>query len=147
MNDQCEDIEKKHIIGLFIGTFGKVHSLPELIELLISSEIKNLPIDFNFIGDGEDILECKELVNKASNHNVKIYEGIPFEKVSAKLHQADFLIYSQIPDILTDTIGAKFYEYLSVAKPVLVIGNSIAMEIVKELGNGWWVNSLNLEKL
>lgn len=133
----------RNLVGLYIGTFGKSHSLPELIKSLTSREIAELPIDFIFIGDGEDSIKCKKIANASNSQNVKIYETVSFEEVPGKIQQADFLIYSLKPNIFMDIVGAKFYEYFASAKPILACGKSAVIDIIKQVGNGWWIDSMD----
>jgi glycosyltransferase involved in cell wall biosynthesis len=134
------------IKGLYIGTFGKCHSLPELISSLISPPIIQLPIDFVFVGDGEDRIRCDKLIHSSRDHRVSLYHAIPFEGVPWLLQNADFLIYSENVNRL-DTLGTKFYEYLASAKPVLICGRSQAAKILKEIQNGWCIDTYDVEIL
>jgi len=135
-----------NLSGIYAGTFGKRHALPRLIRSLISQPISGLPIDFNFIGNGEDIIECRKLAGRG-NHNVRISEAVSFNEIPAILNSADFLIYSENLDVKIDTLGAKFYEYLASERPIMVCGNSPASEIVKKLQNGWCVESYDMDNL
>lgn len=139
-------MNRGNIKGLYVGTFGKCHCLPDLMNLLVSTQISRLPIDFVFIGDGEDRIKCTKLISSADNSRVRLYKPIPYEQVPQVLQSADFLIYSENVDRL-DTLGSKFYEYLASAKPVLVCGKSHAADIIKELQNGWCLDIYDVEKL
>lgn len=135
-----------NIKGLYVGTFGKCHSLPKLIRSLVSAPIAQLPIDFIFIGDGEEKIKCAKLVRSSNNSRVRLCNSISFKEVPRVLQSADFLIYSENVDRL-DTLGAKFHEYLASAKPILICGRSHATEIIKEIQNGWCVDTYDVEKL
>lgn len=136
----------KNLSCIYAGTFGKRHALPRLIRSLISPPISGMPIDFNFIGNGEDIIECRKLAGSGKN-NVRISETVSFNEIPAILMSADFLIYSENLDVKMDTLGAKFYEYLASERPIMVCGNSPASEIVKKIQNGWCVDSYDIDNL
>jgi len=142
-----KNIGSRNLRCVYVGTFGRIHALPQLIKSLISRKISLLPINFDFFGDGEESQECKKIINESTDHDVRIYDLIPFEQVYEKLINADFLIYSISSDNQFDGVGSKFYEYFASAKPILVCGKCNVMEIVKQLGNGWWVDSPDPEIL
>lgn len=137
----------KYLRGIYIGTFGRVHALPLLIKTLNSNDIPSLPIDFIFIGDGEEKQKCEELLLSSDNQHIKIFGSIPFELVEGELMNADFLIFSLASDIEIDGVGSKFYEYLAACKPILVCGKSAATDVVNRLRNGWTIEYLQPETL
>jgi glycosyltransferase involved in cell wall biosynthesis len=129
------------LIGIYLGTFGKCHSLPDLIKNLVSDQISNLPIEFLFVGYGEDHQECQQLVKTSQNNNVKILDLVPFNKVPSVLQKSDFLIFSFNPNINYETPGAKLNEYLASGKPILVLGTNPAADKINELKNGWHIRT------
>lgn len=139
--------EENKLLGLYAGTFGKIYALPSLIELLSTKKIADLPIKFIFIGEGEDVKKCRKIINEAETYNVEIIPEVPHKQVIDYINCSDFLVYSIKSDIKVDGTGAKFYEYLAAGKPVFVCGKGTALEIVKSLGNGWYIDKPDNEKL
>ncbi len=125
--------------GLYLGTFGKIHGLPKFLRMLCSKELGDFPVEFEFIGDGQDRIECEKIT--AGNNNIRISPAVPFNQVFDKLKGADFLIYSKDPEVESVGLGAKFYEYLASARPILAWGGGSASEMVKNIGNGWCIES------
>ena len=80
---------------------------------------------------------------RGKSHN----DFIPFIQVPETLNRADFLILTYNHNARYRGSGAKFYEYLAAAKPILVFGNSAANEIVKDLKIGWSSETPNPEIL
>jgi glycosyltransferase involved in cell wall biosynthesis len=123
------------LIVLYAGTIGVVHGLDAFVKATADSRIRDLPVQFVFVGDGECLEECRGLVREMASRNVSLVPAVPLEEVPGLLAQADVLLCSFRMDAESQ-LGSKFYEYCAAGKPILVHGQGPASDLVAKIGNG-----------
>ena len=112
-----------------------VISTSALVDSATSEKIRQLPIDFLILGDGECAKECRDAIERENLDSVRILPPVSLESVPSVLIQADILVSSHA-DWSGALVGSKFIEYCAAGKPILVHGRSEAAGLVERIGNG-----------
>ncbi len=123
-------------LAVFVGTIGVTHDLERFLVMLAESGIRKLPVDFVFVGSGERLEACQEIVARLHMDHVQFVPPVALELVPSLLKQADLLVssYSDSPSTL---IGSKIVEYCAAGKPVLLHGPKTSRDHLRKIGNGW----------
>ncbi len=122
-------------LAVYMGTMGVVHDTPRVVRALTDPQLRTLPLDLVFIGDGECAMRCRQIVEEHHLTSVSIKKPVPLSQVPAILRQADLLLGTFRDG--TTAIGAKVCEYFAAGKPVLIVGKCEAGDLVERVGSGW----------
>ena len=129
--DQSKN-ESFHIV------YAGLHGLAQGLEQIIWAAQK-LPlsehIEFTFVGDGPEKSKLIQLVKDLSLNNVHFWEPVAKEKIPAILRTADVLVVP-LKIQLTGAVPSKLYEAMAIGKPVILIAESEAAEIVNHANCG-----------
>jgi colanic acid biosynthesis glycosyl transferase WcaI len=134
------------LIAAYVGTIGLVHGLDVLLESIAHVRIRELPIDFVIVGDGQYFSRCRNIVITRGLSNVRMLGAVLPEAAEVMMRQADILICSYrnqdgVP------LGSKFYEYCATGRPILVHGRNRAAELLQEIGNGMACDAGDVDSL
>lgn len=132
-------------IALYLGTVGIVHDLETTIRAFGDKAIRDLPVDFLIVGDGERLPRCRKIIDDNRLKNVKLLPAVTVDQVPSVLIQADLLVISIIPGL--SVYGSKFLEYLAAGKPILANCTGVLAESVRNEGNGWVFSGADPESL
>ncbi len=129
-------LEHKIIFG-FIGNFGKVQGIGNLLEM--ASKITNPKFILLFIGNGAMLPNIKEHIDSNSNKNVVYAGSFPASDKNIFLNSCDISIVSLNDSMYGLGVPSKSYNYMAVAKPILYVGNqnSEIGRVVMENKIGW----------
>lgn len=121
-------VESRNFRVVYAGLHGLAQGLEQLI--FAAHEITvNHDVDFILLGDGPDKVRLTELATYLNLHNVHFLAPVVKEKVIDVIKDADVLIVP-LKIQLTGAVPSKLYEAMAVGKPVILIAQSEAAEIV-----------------
>ncbi len=112
--------------------YAGLHGLAQGLDLVLhaASELQGAPVKFAMIGDGPEKADLMELSQKLGLHNIAFHPPIPKQQVPAVLAGADILLVP-LKIQLTGAVPSKLYEAMAAGKPVILIAESEAAEIVR----------------
>lgn len=121
----------------FAGNIGKAQSVNTIIEAANLAK-KDKDIKWNIIGDGSELKNIKELVEKYSLQNtVKILGRKPLSEMPKYFSKSDVLIVTlKNEDILKVTLPAKVQSYMASGKPILASINGEGSRVIREADCG-----------
>jgi glycosyltransferase involved in cell wall biosynthesis len=131
--------------ALYLGTVGMAHDIEAVVKAFAYNKIRDLPVDFVIVGDGECLPKCVKLIKNSNLTNVRIFPPVDMDLVPGILSQADILVISHKPRSVT--LGSKFCEYMAAGKPLLANSDGILSRTVEIMGNGWVFNAKEPESL
>ena len=129
--------------------YAGLHGIAQGLDLLIESatRLTNYPgIEFIFIGDGP---EKQNLLKQASSlglKNVTFLDPIPKAQIPETLCTADILVVP-LKIQLTGAVPSKLYEGMAAGKPIILIAETEAAEIVREADSGIVIKPGDIESL
>jgi glycosyltransferase involved in cell wall biosynthesis len=92
-------------------------------------------IDFTFVGDGPEKSQLMQLAKDLGLKRIHFYESVPREEIPEILRSADVLVVP-LKSQLTGAVPSKLYEAMSIGKPVILIAESEAAQIVNDANCG-----------
>ena len=130
---------------MYAGLHGLAQGLDQII--VAARNLKNQQnIEFIFIGDGPKKLDLVHQVNDSGLNNVTFLNPIPKSQIPEELAKADILIVP-LKVQLTGAVPSKLYEGMAAGKPIILIAESEAAEIVINADCGIVVTPGDVEAL
>ena len=125
----------------YAGTIGFAFPLDGIIRGVAESGAKD-SIELVFIGDGQQLEDLKSLA-KELEVSVQFLGRVPKARVHASILDTDICIYSGVPGKYSGAIlGNKIFDYLGNGKPVLCVGEGLAVgDLISGSGAGLVVSS------
>lgn len=123
--------------GILCIMYAGLHGLAQGLDQILSAAklLEDYPFRFVFVGDGP----CKKALMVQSAelnlNNVEFREPVLRDDIPSTLAKADILIVP-LKVQLTGAVPSKLYEAMAASKPVILIAESEAAEIVLESGCG-----------
>jgi glycosyltransferase involved in cell wall biosynthesis len=120
----------KNILIMYAGLHGIAQGLDLILETA-KQLLSFTEIEFQLIGEGPT---KSGLINQAQNENitnVKFMDPVPKNKIPELLANADILIVP-LKTQLTGAVPSKLYEAMAAGKPVILIAEGEAAEIVTD---------------
>lgn len=113
----------------YVGLFGFMHGLTVLVETA-----RILPtIDFHLYGDGPELTDVKQLIQRHNVRNVVLHGHVGAEGVNNAYEFADILVAPiRNREAFRMIQPAKIWEYLATGRPVIHAGNGESARILKE---------------
>lgn len=133
----------------FIGSFFKFEGLTVLIQSFAKVCERNRNVKLLLVGDGEDFLEIKQLIETLGLQQAVILTGMLPHDVSIKHYSlVDIFVYPRIRNRLTDsTTPLKPLEAMSMGKTVIASDVGGLRELIKNQENGILFSSEDIEDL
>lgn len=123
--------------GLRVGYAG-LHGLAQGLQQIVMAAHQlreDASVGFSLVGDGPEKQDLVRMAQGLGLQNVRFLEPMPQDKVPAFLGEMDALLVP-LKVKLTGAVPSKLYEAMSVGKPVILIADGEAAEIVREAGCG-----------
>jgi len=115
---------------LYAGLHGIAQGLDQIIAA--ANEIGDKEeIEFVFIGDGPEKEHLVNSAKKSKNTGICFRDPVAKSEIPSILAQADILIVP-LKTQLTGAVPSKLYEGMAAAKPIILVAESEAAEIVLE---------------
>jgi glycosyltransferase involved in cell wall biosynthesis len=121
------------IVLLYAGLHGLAQALEQVIEA--AALIKDQKYRFVFLGDGPTKLSIKQRAKELELRNIIFLDPCLPEQVPAFLASADIIIVS-LKESYKEAVPSKLFEAMASGKPVLLIANSEACQIISEYQAG-----------
>lgn len=144
---QFSEDKKNHFT--FAGNVGKVQNLDNIIKSFGSLPEEYLTkAQLNIIGDGSELDNLKNIVEKNNYKNIVFLGRQPRDEMYKYFKASDFLIVSLVDKpIFSLTVPAKVQTYIAVSKPILAIINGDAADIIKENNLGYIAKPVHIEEI
>ena len=140
--DQSEN-ENFHVV------YAGLHGLSQGLEQIIWAAQK-LPstehVEFTFVGDGPEKSKLVQLVKDLNLNDFYFLEPVAKTEIPSILRTADVLVIP-LRIQLTGAVPSKLYEAMAVGKPVILIAESEAANVVKEANCGITVHPGDIDGL
>lgn len=115
---------------MYAGLHGLAQGLDQV--LLAAKEISQTePVHFSFLGDGPERERLIHMGKEYGLKNITFSPSIPRNKVPEHLQKADAILVS-LKIQLTGAVPSKLYEAMAIGKPVILIADGEAAEIVRK---------------
>lgn len=125
---------------LIISFIGKVRYIEILKNIAIACE--NLPVVLNFYGDGSDIEEFKEFVEKNKMEYINFFGRYNYVQITSYYEDADVILssYPSRDRNVKYAIPNKFFEAIHFNKPIIVSRGTKLAALVEENNLGFSIN-------
>lgn len=111
---------------LYAGTIGFAFPLDDIVRAAAASKVTD-QIELRFFGDGQQLTELVELSKRLGVH-AKFEGRVPKATVMEAILHTDFCLYSGVSGRYSGAIlGNKIFDYLGNGKPVLCVGEDLAV--------------------
>jgi glycosyltransferase involved in cell wall biosynthesis len=138
-------IENENFQFVYAGLHGLAQGLDQI--LWAANKLKSTEnLGFTFVGDGP---KKKQLVQLAKDLNLRralFFNSVSREKIPAILRNADVVIVP-LKKQLTGAVPSKLYEAMSIGKPIILIAESEAAEIVRNAKCGMVIHPGDIDGL
>lgn len=126
-------------VAAYVGTHGMAHGLATMLDAA-----KLLKDDDRFrlllIGEGADKAALKERAAREGLSNVLFLDQQPHKEIPALLRAADAtLVLLKAKDLFKTVIPSKIFEFMGVARPIVIGVDGEARRIVEDAGSGLFV--------
>lgn len=145
--DDVKDKNTKEYNYVFAGNVGKVQSVETIIKA--ANLIKNdSSIKIHIVGDGSNLLNCKQLAQDYNLSNVIFYGRKPIEEMPHFYAMASaMLVTLSKNDIISKTLPGKVQSYMCAGKPILASIDGETQTILDEANCGMYCNSEDFTSL
>ena len=142
-DDAQPSSENKRLKLVYVGIFGKVRFIDKIAEVVSSRD----DCEFHIGGFGAGMEQYFEKMAETHN-NIFYYGRLPYDKTIALERECDVMCAIYDPTIPNHYYAApnKFYEALSLGKPLIMARNTGMASIVEEYGIGEVID-YNVESL
>lgn len=132
-------------VVLYVGAHGRAN---HLIQLLRAAErLKEYPdICFMLVGDGMEKPMLKEKAQQWELHNMVFVDSVPKHVIADYLRASDVCtaVLKKV-DTFKTVYPNKVFDYMSVAKPVIIGIDGVARKLIEQAGAGLYVEPENEE--
>jgi glycosyltransferase involved in cell wall biosynthesis len=129
--------------GRFIVTFAGLHGFSQDLETLVESMIllkDRSEVAFCLIGEGPVKAKAQERAEAERLANVRFLPGVPLTEITPYLTAADALVVPLRRSPIFETfVPSKLFDSLACARPVLLLVDGEAREILEASGGGVFV--------
>ena len=123
----------------YTGVITDAQELERVLQVNNNKKIRDA-FTFQIVGSGNRLDKLEEVVNKKKYTNVKLHGYRSKEYCDRILEQSDIgLITLANKHIFTSALPSKFFEYISLGKPVLANQSEQLKELIKENDCGWFL--------
>lgn len=132
---------------VFAGNIGPAQSVETIVEAAnLLKEYKK--IKFHIVGDGLNLIECKNMAIDYGLKNIEFYGFHPVEEMKTYYSLADCFIITMVDNkVVNSTLPAKIQSYMLAGKPIVGAISGEVKAVVEEAKCGYCTNSGNYENL
>ena len=120
--------------GYFNVVYAGLHGLAQGLDQILMAAHEIPPaehVTFTLVGDGPERTKLIQMAKELGLETVYFLASLPKDKVPAKLHEAEAIIVP-LKIQLTGAVPSKLYEAMAVGKPVILIAEGEAAQIVAD---------------
>jgi glycosyltransferase involved in cell wall biosynthesis len=121
----CE--QQKQIVILYAGLHGHAQGLEQV--LLAAQQVQDVPLLFIFLGDGPEKKDLIEMAKSLKLSNVRFMEPMDRDLMPALVASADICMIP-LKIYLPGAVPSKLYEAMASARPVVLVAQGEAADIV-----------------
>jgi colanic acid biosynthesis glycosyl transferase WcaI len=122
---------------LFAGNMGKAQALDNVLEAAKRVGRMRDDVEFVFLGGGIEVAHLKARAMRENITNTRFLPQVPMTEVGHYLAAADCaLVHLRADPLFSVTIPSKTQAYMAAAKPVLMVVEGDAAELVRDSGCG-----------
>jgi glycosyltransferase involved in cell wall biosynthesis len=147
-NEVCREFGwGDRFVVLYLGTHGMAHALHTVLST--AEQLQDHPqILFAFVGEGAEKDNLKRLAQMKGLHNVQFIDQQPKHRVPAFYAACDLgLVTLRATKLFQSVLPSKIFEYLGMAKPLMLSVDGEARKVVEEARAGWYVPPEDSEAL
>ena len=116
---------------VFAGNLGFAQGLSSIVGAAKELDVRDVPVNIVFVGDGVSKLSAIELVEDYCLENVFFLPRVPMNQVGNILSSADILlVHLTDNELFSITIPSKTQAYLAVGKPIVMAVNGDASDLI-----------------
>ncbi len=141
--------EDKKIHFTFAGNVGSVQNLDNIIKAFGNLSQEYLTkVQLNIIGDGSELDNLKNIVEKNNYKNIIFFGRQPRNKMYKYFKASDFLIVSLVDKpIFSLTVPAKTQTYIAARKPIMAVIKGAAADIIKNNNLGFVAKPTDIQEI
>jgi glycosyltransferase involved in cell wall biosynthesis len=126
-------------VVLYVGTHGMAHALHVVLDA--AEQLQSNPdILFVFVGEGAEKDNLEKLARDKGLSNIQFIDQQPRSRVPEFYSACDVgLVTLRDTRLFQSVLPSKIFEYLAMARPVLLSVDGEARALVEEAGAGWYV--------
>lgn len=128
------------LAGRFVVTFAGLHGMAQGLDVVLEAagRLRDRPeVVFLFIGDGPAKAQLMASATRLDLPNVRFLPTVPPTEVASYLTASDALLVPLRPHPVFDTfVPSKLYDFLACARPVILMVDGEAREILEASGAG-----------
>ncbi|HQM06655.1 MAG TPA: glycosyltransferase family 4 protein [Bacilli bacterium] len=145
--DSIDTQPHKGINFVFAGNIGQMQSVQTIIRA--ATLIKgHKGIKIHIVGDGRDLVNCKNLAIELKADNVIFYGRRPLEEMPKFYAMADAMLVTLAKDeLVSKTLPGKVQSYMAAGKPIIAAIDGEGAEIIQEADCGFVCEAENYHKL
>jgi colanic acid biosynthesis glycosyl transferase WcaI len=129
---------------VFAGNMGKAQALDAVLQAAEILQGRGSRVCFVMLGGGVEVGRLKERTNALALDNVVFLHAVPMAEVGTVLNEADALLVHLRKDPLFEiTIPSKTQAYMAVGRPLLMVVNGDAADLVTQSNSGLTAESEN----
>ena len=143
-SDKNNELRAKHgwgdrFVVMYVGTHGMAHALHRVVET--AKILRDRPdVLFVFVGEGAEKQKLKQLASEWNLNNIQFFDQQPREQIAQFYAACDIgLVCLRDTELFQEVLPSKIFEYLGMARPVLVSVRGEARELVESAGAGEYV--------
>lgn len=120
----------------YIGNLGVGQNILSVVKMIGSFE----NLEFQIIGDGNQLEEIIQYIQKNNLSNIKIIGKIEWKHLPFYYSKTDYL-FAQLDRNYKTAIPSKLYEYISTGLPIIFNGEGVASDFLQSFENTFCVTS------
>lgn len=129
---------------LFAGNVGPAQNVEFIVEA--ANKLKsNSNIHFHIVGDGLNLVSCKQLASIYKLENITFYGHFPVERMPEFYSIADVFLITMVDNpVVNQTLPAKLQSYMAANKPIIGAINGEVRNVIESAKCGLVSNSNDL---
>ena len=126
-------------VVLYVGTHGMAHALHVVLD--VADRLRSHDdILFAFVGEGAEKENLIKLAKKKSLNNCQFIDQQPRQRVPFFYSACDIgLVPLRNSKLFQSVLPSKIFEYLGMARPILLSVDGESRRLLEESGAGWYV--------
>jgi glycosyltransferase involved in cell wall biosynthesis len=122
------------LVALYAGLHGIAQGLDQLLEAATAMGIQR-SLQFTFIGDGPEKQRLMEQAKRRKLHDFRFLDPRPAHEMPAFVAAADIILVP-LKTFIPGAVPSKLYEAMASGRPVVLVADGEAADIVREHQSG-----------
>ncbi|MBI1374437.1 MAG: glycosyltransferase [Phycisphaera sp.] len=127
-------------VAMYIGTIGMAHGLETVLDAAAQLRDRRADIVLALVGEGADKARLKQCAAERGLNNVCFVDLQPKQRIPAYYAACDVgLVCLRDAELFRHVLPSKLFEYMAMARPVLINVDGDARRLVESAGAGLFV--------